>query len=165
MKIYKSLQLLRRHGVAEAAHIALEASIYILSNVGPRFINCVVDPQNSGLNWSLFRDIESSVATEFLVFVAGLCRSMQSYVATCSLRSFLDSVAIDIENVMKEFWCSNLVLVAIGMPCVAIPNLFATSFSCPSPSGICRDIIFLVTTKIFLFSLSKLCRDRISLSP
>ena len=43
--------------------MALEASIYRLSNVGPYFINCIVDPQNSGPNWSLS-------ATELSVFVA-----------------------------------------------------------------------------------------------
>ena len=75
-------------------HSALDAAIYRLSNVGPHFNNCVVDPKNFGPNWSLCRDIESSVATEFSVFVAGLCRSMQFFVATCSLGFFLDSVAI-----------------------------------------------------------------------
>ena len=45
------------------------------------------------------------------------------------------------------------------MYCVATPNLFATSFSCPFASGVCRDIIFLVVTNIFLFSLSTLSRQ------
>ena len=130
-----------------------------------------MDPQNYGLNWSLCRDIESSVATEFSVFVAGLCHSMQSFVATCSLSSFLNYVATDFDNVAIEFWCSSLVLVAIGMYCVATPNLFAPNFLCSSASGVCHDIIFLITTNIFLFSLltlsrqSFLCRDKISLSP
>ena len=35
--------------------------IYKLSNVGPHFINCVVDPQNYGPNWSLCRNIKRSV--------------------------------------------------------------------------------------------------------
>ena len=73
-------------------------SVYRLLNVGPHFINCIVDPQNSGPNWSLSRDLESSVTTEFSVFGLGLFRSMQSYVATCSLSSFLDSVAIDFDK-------------------------------------------------------------------
>ena len=79
IKIYKSLQPARRLGVAEVAHIALEACIYRLSNVRPHFINCVVDPQNSGPNWSLCRDIESSVMTKLSVFVAA------SVIAYCFL--------------------------------------------------------------------------------
>ena len=98
-KIYKSLQLLRRHGVAEAAHSALDDSIYRLPNVGPHFINYVVDPQNCGPNWSLCCDIESFVVTEFSIFVVGLYRSMQSSVATGSLSSFLDSFTTDFDNV------------------------------------------------------------------
>ena len=58
-----------------------------------------MDPQNSGPNWSLYRNIESSVATELSVFVAGLCHSMQSSVATFSLGLFLDYVATDFDNV------------------------------------------------------------------
>ena len=77
-----SLQLPRRPGVAEVGHNALDVSIYRLSNVGSHFNNCVVDPQNSSPNWSLYRDIESSVATEFSVFVVGLCRSLLFSVAT-----------------------------------------------------------------------------------
>ena len=77
IKIYKSLQPPKRP--AEAAHIALETSIYRLSNVGLHFINCVVDPQNYGPKWSLCRDIESSVVTELSVFVAA------SIVAYCFL--------------------------------------------------------------------------------
>ena len=50
IKIYKSLQLLRRPEVAKAAHSALDVSIYRLSNVGLHFNNCVVDPQNFGPN-------------------------------------------------------------------------------------------------------------------
>ena len=113
----------------EAEQSALDASIYRLPNVGPHFINCVVDPQNSSLNWSLCRDIVSFVATEFSVFVVGLCRIMQSSVATCSLSSFLNPVMTDFDNVATEFWCHSLVLVVIGMYCVSRPNLFATSFS------------------------------------
>ena len=129
-------------------------SIYILPNVGPHFINCVVDPQNSGPNWSLCRDLESFDATDFSVFVVVLCRSMQSSIATCSLSSFLNSVATDFDNVATKFWCS--VLVVTGMYCVATLNLFETSFSCPSAYGVYRDIIFLVAINIFLFSLSTL---------
>ena len=83
----------------EVVHSALDASIYRLSNVGPHFNNCVVDAQNSGPNWSLFRDIESFVATEFLVCVAGLCCSMHFSVANCSLGFFLDFVATDFDNI------------------------------------------------------------------
>ena len=65
----------------------------------------------------------------------------------------------DFDNVATEFWCSSLVLIAIGMYCVVALNLFATSFSCPYASGVCHDIIFLVVTNIFLFSLSTLSRQ------
>ena len=79
--------------------IKLDAFIYRLSNVGPHFNNCVVDPQNYGPKWSLCRDIESSVTTQFSVFVVGLYRSMQFSFATCSLGLFLDSVVTDFDNV------------------------------------------------------------------
>ena len=147
---------IKRPGVAEAVHSALDASIYRLDNVGPHFINYFVDPQNSGLNWSRYHDIESSVTTEFSVFFSSLCRRMQSSITTCSLSSFLDSIATDFDNVATKFLCSNLVLVATRMPCVVTSNLFATSFSCLSASGICHDIIFLVATNIFSFNLSTL---------
>ena len=62
-----------------------------------------MDPQISGLNWSLYHDIESFVATESLVFVVGLYRSFQYYVATYFLSFFLDSIAIDFDNVATEF--------------------------------------------------------------
>ena len=65
--------------------------------------NRVVDPQISGPNWSLYREIESSVATESSVFVAGFCYSMQFSIATGSLSFFLDSVAIDFDNVATGF--------------------------------------------------------------
>ena len=94
---------------------ALDPSIYRLLNVRPHFNNCVVDPQNSGPNWSLFRNIGSSVAVEFSFFVVGLSRSMQSSIGTCSLSFFLDSVATDFNNVAAEFWYSSLVLVATRM--------------------------------------------------
>ena len=76
IKIYKSLQLSRRLGVAETAHSALDAFIYRFSNVRPHFNNYIVDPQNYGPNWSLCPDIKSYVATEFSVFIVGLCSSM-----------------------------------------------------------------------------------------
>ena len=79
LKIYKSLQPPRRPRVVEATHIALEVCIYRLFNVGPHFINYVVDPQNFGLNWSLCSDIKRSVATELSVFVTA------SIVASCFL--------------------------------------------------------------------------------
>ena len=82
IKINNSLQLPRRLRVVEVAHSALDAFIYRLSNVGPHFNNCVVDPQNYGPNWSLCCDIESSIATEFSVFVAGLCCSLLLSITT-----------------------------------------------------------------------------------
>ena len=98
-KIYKSLQLPRRPGVAEAAHSVLDASTYRLSNVEQHFNNCVVDLQNSDPHWSLYRYVESSVATEFSVFVTGLCRSMQSSIETNYLGLFLDSIVTNFYNV------------------------------------------------------------------
>ena len=82
-----------------AAHSALDVSIYRLSTVRWHFNNCVVDPQISGPNWSFCRDIESSIATESLIFVAGFCRSLLFPVTTCSLSFYLDFVATDFDNV------------------------------------------------------------------
>ena len=79
IEIYKSLQPPRCPAVAEAVHIALEACFYRLSNVRPHFINCIMDPQNYGPNWSLCSNIERSVVTELLVFVVA------SVVASCFL--------------------------------------------------------------------------------
>ena len=73
----------------KAAHIALEACIYRLSNVRPHFINYIVDPQNSGSNWSLCQDIESFVVTELPVFVASSVVASRFSVATFSLGLFL----------------------------------------------------------------------------
>ena len=84
----------------EAVHSALDASIYRLSNVGLHFNNCIVDPQNFAPNWSLYHDIEIFVAIEFLVFVVGLYRSVQSSVVTCSMGLFLDYVVTDFDNVV-----------------------------------------------------------------
>ena len=47
--------------------------------------------------------IGRSVATKFSVFVAGLYRSMQFSVTTCSLGFFLDSVTTGFDNVAIEF--------------------------------------------------------------
>ena len=85
IKIYKSLQLPKRPGVVEVAHSALDASIYRLSNVRLYFNNCIVEPQNSGPNWLLYCNIESSIVTEFSVFVTGLYRSLLCSVVTYSL--------------------------------------------------------------------------------
>ena len=79
--------------------LPIEASIYRLSNVGPYFINCVVDPQNSGPNRSLCPDIESSVAIESLVFCRCLCCSFLFSVTTYSLGLLLDCVATYFDNV------------------------------------------------------------------
>ena len=73
----------------KAVHIALETCIYRLSNVVPQFINCIVDPQNSGSNWYLCRDIESSVAIEPVVFVPSSVVASHFSVATFSLGLFL----------------------------------------------------------------------------
>ena len=75
--------------------------IYRLSNVGLQ--DNVVDPQISGPNWSFCRDIESSVATDSSVFAPGFYHGLQFSVATCSLSFFLDSVAIDFDNVAIAF--------------------------------------------------------------
>ena len=83
----------------EAVHSALDVSIYRLPNVGPHFINYVVDPKNYDPNWSLCHDIESSITIEFSVFFVDLCRRMHSSVVTCSLSSFLNSVVTDFDNV------------------------------------------------------------------
>ena len=106
----------------------------------------------------IMAQISHSVTTEFSIFVTGLCHSMQSSVVTCSLSSFLDYVVTDFDNVVTKFWCSSLVLVATGMYCVTTPNMFPANFSCPSTSRVCRNIIFLVATNIYLFSLSTLSR-------
>ena len=55
------------------------------------------------------------------------------------MNSCFDFVATDFDNVATEFWCSSLVLVATGMPCVETPNLCATSFLVPLASEICHD--------------------------
>ena len=65
--------------------------------------NCVVDPQIFGPIWSVCRDIESSVAIESLVFVAGFCYSMRFSVVTVFLSFVLNSVATDFDNVATEF--------------------------------------------------------------
>ena len=84
----------------KTAHIALEARIYRLSTVGPHFINCIVDPQNYGPNWSLCRKIESSVATEPPVFVASSVLASRFSVTTFSLGLFLISFATYFVDVM-----------------------------------------------------------------
>ena len=142
----------------EAAHSALDASIYRLSNVRLHFNNCVVDPQNFGPNWSLCRDIESSVVTEFLVFVAGFCHSMQFFVAACSLGLFLDSIATNFDNVATEFLlqpscsCRNRNVLCRDTKFVALSSFYTPAF------GNCRDIIFFIATNFFLFSISTLSR-------
>ena len=65
----------------------------MFSNVGTHFINYIVDPQNSGPNWSLYCDIESFVRTEPPVFVASSVVACHFFVATCSLGLFLICVA------------------------------------------------------------------------
>ena len=77
----------------------LEVCIYRLSNVGPHFINCVVDPQNSGPNWSLCREVESSITTELSVFVVASVVASCFFVATSSLGLFLDCVATYFDDV------------------------------------------------------------------
>ena len=82
-----------------------------------------MDPEISGPNWLLCRDIESSVAIGSSVFVAGFCRSLQFSIATCSLSFFLDYVMIDFDNVATKFCSSSFVLIATGMSCVVTQNL------------------------------------------
>ena len=77
----------------KAGHIALEVCIYKLSTIGPHFIDYIVNPQNLGPIWSLYRDIESFVATEPLVFVASSVVASPFSVATFSLGLFLICVA------------------------------------------------------------------------
>ena len=83
----------------EAAHSALDASMYRFLNVGLHFKNYFVNPQISGLIWSLCRDIESFVMTESSIFVAGFCHSMQFSIATGTLSFVLYSVTTDFDNV------------------------------------------------------------------
>ena len=106
-----------------------------------------MDPQIFGPIWLLYRDIESSVTIELLVFVAGFYCSMQFFFAT------------NFDNVTSEFYCSSLVFIVIGMSCVATQNLFATqnffatNFSFLSAFGNCQDINFFVATSIFPLQL------------
>ena len=62
-----------------------------------------MDPQISSPIWSLCRNIESSVATEFLVFIAGFYRNMQFSSMIVFMNFVLDSVAADFDNVAIEF--------------------------------------------------------------
>ena len=62
-----------------------------------------MDPQNSGPNWSLCRDIESSIATELLVFVASSIVASYFLVVTCSLGLFSDYVATYFDDVATYF--------------------------------------------------------------
>ena len=102
-KNYAQTKSTRSPGIAEVVHNALDASIYRLSNVGPHFNNCVVDPKNYGPNWMLCRNIKHSIPTEISVFVAGLYHSIQFSIATCSLSFVLDSVVTNFNNVTTEF--------------------------------------------------------------
>ena len=56
-------------------------------------------PKYFGPNWPFCRDIENYVAIECLVFVVGLCRSMQFSITAGSMIFFLDSVVIDLDNI------------------------------------------------------------------
>ena len=58
-----------------------------------------MDPQNSGLNWSLCRDIESFVTIEFSVFVASSVVASHFSIVTCSLGLFLDCVVTYFDDV------------------------------------------------------------------
>ena len=58
-----------------------------------------LDPQNSGPNWSLCRDIEGSVAIKFSVFVASSIVASCFSVAAYSLRLFLDCVVTYFDDV------------------------------------------------------------------
>ena len=126
--------------------------------------------QISGPNWSLCRDIESSIVTESSVFVASFCRNLQFSFATYSLSFFLDYVATNFDNIVTEFLSRRLVLVMTGFV-MSRHKIVAPGSSYTSALRKCSDIIFFVATCLFLFSLSTLsqysflCRDRISLIP
>ena len=163
-KIYQSLKPPRSHGIAKAAHIALEVCIFRLSNVGPHFINCVVDPQNSGPNWSICRNIKKSVVTELSVFVVA------SVVASCFLsRRVLWAcswIVLRHTLIISQHKFYSAVLFLSRQECLMLQHqtCFSTSFSYRCSFGVCRNIIFLVATNIY-FSTYQLRRDRISLSP
>ena len=127
-RVFNHLEFLE---LSKAGHIALKACIYKLSTIGPHFIDYIVDPQNFGPIWSLYHDIESFVATEPPVFVASSVVASRFSVATFSLGLFLICVATYFFDVATFIYFSILVIVATEIPCVATPNLFAPSFSCP----------------------------------
>ena len=84
-------------------HSALDASIYRLSNVGSHFKIALSIPKYYSPNWSLCCDIETYVATELLIFIAGFYCSMQFSIATGFLSFFLDYVMTNFDNVVTEF--------------------------------------------------------------
>ena len=59
-----------------------------------------MDPQNSGPNWSLCRDIKRYVTIEISVFVAASVVASCFFVAACSLGLLLDCVATYFDNVV-----------------------------------------------------------------
>ena len=109
-----------------------------------------MEPQNSGPNWSLCHDLESSIAIEFSVFVADFCRCLLFLVTTCFLSFYLDSVAIDFDNVTTLF-------------------LLQQSCSCRDRNVLCHNIEFVCNQLFLYYCLCKLsrhnfhCRDKLFL--
>ena len=94
-----------------------------------------MDPKNSSPNWLLCCDIESSIETEFSVFVAGLCRSMQFSNTTCSLGLFMDFVATDFDRISMQSSCSRRNRNVL----CSYTKFVATSSFYTLASGNCRD--------------------------
>ena len=142
----------------------------MISNVGPHFINCIVDPQNYGPNWSLCRDIKRSVAIKLLVFV------VVSVVASCFLSRLVlwacSWIVLRHTLIMSrhKFYSAVLFLSDKNALCCdtkPVCNqllMFLSFWSLSRHNFPCRNkhLIFILST---LSRQSFLCRDRISLSP
>ena len=98
-----------------------------------------MDPQNSGPNWSLCGDLESSIAIEFLVFIADLCRCLLFLVTIYFLSFYLDSISIDFDNVTTLF-------------------LLQQSCSCRDKNVLCHNIEFVCNQLFLYYCLCKLLR-------
>ena len=137
-------------------HIALETCIYRVSNVGPHFINCVVDCQNYGPNWSLYHDIERSVAPKLSVFVTA------SIVASCILLRPVHWACSWIVSrhtlMMSRHKLYSVVLFLLREEC-----LRSRHKTCLHPTSHVLVLLEFVT-KNNCFSVFQLCRYRVSLS-